>query len=91
MGGSRSTEWPAWRDWELELSIHALKRMVDRRLSEVELRSMMSVAVNLRENHEPGRWVMDAIHESRPWEVVVEPDLTDRLLVVITAYPVEPR
>ena len=91
MDDVRPSDWPAWWGWELEFSIHVLKRMVDRRLSEVDLRSMISVAVNLRENHEPGRWVMDASHESRLWNVIVEPDSADQLLVVITAYPVESR
>ena len=40
MGASRKTDWPAWWDWELELTAHVLKRMVDRRFSEVDLRSM---------------------------------------------------
>lgn len=89
MGSSRKTDWPTWWDWELELSSHVLKRMVDRRFSEVELRGMMSVAMNLRADYEPGRWVVETSHESRAWEVIVEPDSADQLLVVITAYPVE--
>ncbi len=35
------------------------------------------------------RYVIDARHEGRPWEVIVEPDAERHLLVVITAYPVE--
>ena len=89
MGDSGKTDWPAWWDWELELSSHVLKRMVDRRFSEVDLRSMMSGAMKLREDQEPGRWVVETAHESRLWEVIVEPDSADQLLVVITAYPVE--
>lgn len=89
MGAVRRTDWPAWWDWELELSPHLLKRMVDRRFSEVDLRSMMASAVELREDAEPGRWLVETSHESRPWEMIVEPDSTDRLVVVITAYPVE--
>lgn len=49
MSGSRRTERPAWWSWELELSSHTLKRMVDRRFTEVDLRSMVSAAMNLRE------------------------------------------
>jgi hypothetical protein len=63
--------------------------MVDRRFSEVDLRGMMACAMNLRENAEPGRWVVETSHGSRAWEVIVEPDSEDRLLVVVTAYPVE--
>jgi len=50
---------------------------------------MMASATRLREDEEPGRWVVETSHESVPWEVIVEPDPVDRLLVVITAFPVE--
>jgi hypothetical protein len=63
--------------------------MVDRRFSEVDLRSMMEAAMDLRENDAPGRWVVATFHEGTPWEVIVEPDQQDKLLVVITAYPLE--
>lgn len=79
--------WPPWWHWELELSAHVLKRMVDRGFSEVDLRSMMSAAVDLREDSEPGRWVVEVSFGSRTWQVIVEPDPIDRLLVVVTAYP----
>ena len=89
MNASRRTDWPAWWRWELELTSHVLKRMVDRRVSEVDLRRMMETAMDVREDNEPGRWVVETSHESRPWEIVVEPDPRTQLLVVITAYPVE--
>lgn len=88
MVANRATDWPAWWDWELELTSHLLKRMVDRGFSEIDLRSMMDVASRLRKHHEPGRWIVETSHASSPWEVVVEPDPEDGLLVVITAYPV---
>ncbi len=88
MSGADKIDWPEWWDWELEFSAHLLKRMVDRQSSEVNLRSMMESASGLREDDEPGRWVVETAHESRPWEVIVEPDSGDHLLIVITAYPV---
>jgi hypothetical protein len=36
-----------------------------------------------------GRFVIEARHADAPWEVIVEPDELRRLLVVITAYPLE--
>ena len=36
-----------------------------------------------------GRFVIEAHHAGQPWEVIVEPDEPRRLLVVITAYPVD--
>ena len=88
-GRRRKIAWPTWWDWELELSAHVLKRMVDRSFSEVELRSMMERAMMIREDYEVGRWVVETSHRSRPWEVVVEPDPDEEILVVITAYPLE--
>ncbi|MBI5367747.1 MAG: DUF4258 domain-containing protein [Planctomycetes bacterium] len=89
MSGSREIDWPAWWDWELELSSHILKRRIDRGFSEVDLRRMMAAATRVREDRELGRWVVESVHGLRPWEVIVEPDARDRLLVVITAYPGE--
>jgi hypothetical protein len=36
-----------------------------------------------------GRFIIDVTHAGSPWEVIVEPDDVRKLLVVITAYPVE--
>lgn len=36
-----------------------------------------------------GRFTIEARHAGALWEVIVEPDQLRRLLVVITAYPVE--
>ncbi|HAK96268.1 MAG TPA: hypothetical protein DCM87_15075 [Planctomycetes bacterium] len=80
--------WPEWWQWQLELSSHLLKRMLDRSFSEIDLRLMMDRARGLRKASEPGRWIVETNHDSMPWEVAVEPDKTDRLVVVITAYPV---
>jgi hypothetical protein len=79
--------WPAWWEWELDLSPHLLKRMVDREFTEVDLRRMLEHATDLREDIVEGRWLVQTRHLRHPWEVVVEPDLDRQLLVVITAYP----
>lgn len=34
-----------------------------------------------------GRWVVETRHRGQTWEVIVEPDPDDELLVVVTAYP----
>jgi hypothetical protein len=39
-----SGEWPEWWEWELELTPHLLKRMVDRQFDEVDLRTMLADA-----------------------------------------------
>ncbi len=81
-------EWPDWWNWELELSPHLLKRMTDRRFTEIDLRRMLERASGYREDVVEGRWVIETRHRSRPWEVIVEPDGERQLLVVVTAYPV---
>ena len=80
--------WPTWWDWEREFTPHVLKRMVDREFTELDLRHMLEDASSLRPDVEEGRWVVTARHRRRVWEIVVEPDEAERVLVVITAYRV---
>jgi len=71
------------------LSPHLLKRVGDRRFTEVDVRRMLHVATRLRRDIEPGRWVAVTRHHRARWEVIVEPDADAQMLVVITAYPAE--
>jgi hypothetical protein len=77
-----------WWDWELELSPHLLKRMLDRRFTEIDLREMLHRARRHKRDVVEGRWVIETRHRRRAWEVIVEPDSNAKLLVVVTAYPV---
>jgi len=79
-------QWPEWWDWELEISPHLLKRMVDRSFSELDLRAMLEHARGYRPDIMEGRWVIVASHRRRVWEVVVEPDFETKRLVIVTAY-----
>ena len=81
-------EWPVWWSWELELSPHLVKRMTDRRFNESELRLMLEDALGYHENDEAGRWVIETRHSGRSWEVIIEPVPAEKVLVVVTAYPV---
>jgi len=85
-----AAQWPFWWDWQLEFSPHVLKRMLDRGFSEVDLRLMMEQATWCHEDQEPGRWIVETKHDYRSWQVIVEPDMADEILVVVTAYSVEP-
>jgi Domain of unknown function (DUF4258) len=76
--------------WELELTPHVEKRMEDRSFTEVDLRLMLERATGFRRDVIDGRFVVEMRFRARPWEVVVEPDEVEHLLVVVTAYPVEP-
>ena len=51
---------------------------------------MLSVASGFHADVIPDRWIIETKHRRRLWEIVVEPDPDAQLLVVITAYPVEP-
>jgi hypothetical protein len=79
---------PDWWDWQLDLTPHLLKRMDDRDFNELDLRQMLQAASACREDIVDGRWVIEARHNGRRWEIIVEPDESEQLLVVITAYPV---
>ncbi|HLL88519.1 MAG TPA: hypothetical protein VK324_04395 [Tepidisphaeraceae bacterium] len=67
------TVWPDWWSWELELTPHLLKRMIDRGFNEVDLRTMLQSAERLRPDHEPGRFVVTCRLRRRAWEVIVKP------------------
>ncbi len=82
-------KWPNWWEWELEITPHLEKRMGDRDFTEIDLREMLQRAQRYRADVEEGRWVIETRHRRRRWEVIVEPDPEERLLVVITAYPIE--
>lgn len=82
-------EWPGWWEWELELTPHLETRMEDRDFTEVDLRQMLETASGYRPDVEEDRWVIETRHRLRSWEVIVEPDAVEEILVVITAYPVD--
>jgi hypothetical protein len=71
-----------------ELSPDLLKRMDDRRFTELDLRRMLERAAGYCPDVVESRWVIETRHRRRPWEVIVEPDRERQLLVVVTAYPV---
>ena len=62
--------------------------MEDRQFNEVELRTMLEHGRSYRRDVVEGRWVIDTHHKEQAWEVIVEPDVVGKLLVVVTAYPV---
>ena len=71
------------------MSPHLLKRMEDRRFTELDLRAMLNRAARLQRDLVVGRWVVETRHRGRVWRVIVEPDSALEVLVVVTAYPVE--
>jgi hypothetical protein len=63
--------------------------MEDRGFNELDLRRMLEHASGHTPDIMAGRFVIEARHAGEPWAVVVEPDEGRRLLVVVTAYPVD--
>ncbi len=82
--------WPEWWLWEIELSPHLFRRMKDRGFNETDIRLMLEDASGYHKDVEEGRWIIETMHEGRSWEIVVEPILNERMLVVVTAYRVQP-
>jgi hypothetical protein len=87
--GGRPLAFPPWWQWELELTPHLEKRMEDRSFTEVDLRSMLETASGYRVDVVEDRFVIETRFKGRHWEVIVEPDEIDHLLVVVTAYGVD--
>jgi hypothetical protein len=82
------TNWPDWWSWKIEILPHVYDRMLDRDFSETDLRLMLEDVVNIQKNHEPGRWVVTTRFRNAQWRIIVEPDPEDRILIVVTVYPV---
>jgi hypothetical protein len=82
--------WPEWWQWELDCSNpHLAKRMLDRSFTEVDLREMLENAGGFRPDASAGRWIIETKHASKAWEIIVEPDKSEKLLVIVTAYRVK--
>ena len=78
--------WPGWWDWDIEVTPHLLKRMIDRGFSETDLRHMLDSATGFRPSVTSGRFVITCPFNAQVWEVVVEPDEPSQTLLIITAY-----
>src|SRR2546425_13214345 len=61
--------------------------MGDRRFTEIDLRRMLPQATGYREDVVERRWVIEARHRGKAWEVIVEPDRERRYLGGVTADP----
>jgi hypothetical protein len=61
--------------------------MQDRSFTELDLRAMLDSASGYRRDVVAGRWVVETRFRRKRWEVIVEPDESLILLVVVTAFP----
>jgi len=83
--------WPEWWHFELVFSPHALERMQERGLGEVKLRTLLQDAQDYRPSCVPGRFLVSSSMGGDHWEVIVEPDELEGVLIVVTAYGVQSR
>ena len=78
---------PEWLDWELEISEHALERMIDRDFTELDLRRMFQTTITVRAGVWP-RWEIRTWFAGVRWKLIVEPDPQRYVLILVIAYPV---
>jgi len=50
---------------------------------------MLEHARSYRKDVVEGHWAIETRHNRKDWDVIVEPDNEQKLLVVVTAYPVD--
>jgi hypothetical protein len=77
--------WPEWWEWELVFTGHVERRMVQRGVTEVDVRGMLQRARGCRPAVTPRRFMIDTNHQGRPWIVIVEPEPDEQRLVIVTA------
>ena len=80
---------PDWWTWPLELTPHLEERMEQRGLTEIALRTMLAAPHGLDEDVVDGRWVVSCRRRAERWDVIVEPDEEDEVIVVVTTYRVD--
>lgn len=80
---------PDWWDWELELTPHLLKRMIDRGFNETDLREMLGSATGCSPDLVAGRFDVSARFRGSDWVVAVEPGMLSRRLIAKAAYKLE--
>lgn len=81
--------WPEWWKWDIEISSHVEKRMITRNINEIDLRSMLGNPSDYEEDSENGRFLIKSFYKHKCWEIIVEPDFEENILVIITAFSPE--
>ncbi len=64
--------------------------MAQRSVTELDVRAMLERATTYEPSVVEGRFMIHARHQQHAWIVIVEPDSSAKLLVVVTAYEVAP-
>ena len=59
--------WPEWWYWELDITLHLEKRMIDRDFSEIDLRTMFEYATGYERDVVKGRWIIKTRNNKQKW------------------------
>lgn len=82
---------PYWWGWPLEFPEHVRRRMRERSFCETDVRRMLFQPLEISASSGVERWAVNSRLDGRTWRIILEPDLAARVIVVVTAYPLEPR
>ena len=82
--------WPNWWDDPLAFTPHALERMLERSVTEVEVRTALDDCEMLAPQHPRSTWIAKCRLEGRPRTFIVTPDTERHRLLVVTMYPSAP-
>ncbi len=66
---------------------HVEERMEERGFTEIDVRRMLEEAAAVVPSRREGRWLVPGRLGGRTWVVVVEPEPSERVTYVVTAYP----
>lgn len=75
---------PPWSDWEVDFEAHARRRMLERGLTELDVRHMLEHARRYHRSRYPGHWIVLAGLRGVRWEIVVRPQAEHDLVEVVT-------
>lgn len=63
--------------------------MISRNFNEIDLRSMLSNPFGYERDSEEGRFLIKSVYKHKNWEIIIEPDFEEKVIVVITVFSLE--
>lgn len=79
--------WPDWWDHPLKFTRHAQRRMLQRGLDEIQVRTLLEQVESLRPQQDGETWLVTATRMEQTWLFIIKPDLIQARIVLITMYP----
>lgn len=76
---------PDWWHWELEFSYHCEKRMIQRGISEIQIREVLTHAMEfIRQDHDT--YLIPVDFQNQCWRIIVMPLEESQTIFVVTVY-----